>query len=220
MSAFLISASARVASLIALSLLFAALLTGCSLFGVRSGYEEAAHEVLVEEGDFELRRYADAIVARTTTEGNYKEAGNAAFRRLGGYIFGDNVPREEIAMTTPVFQEVAEGEEIAMTTPVFQEAEGDTWVQTFVLPREWSLDSLPQPNDPNVELERLPGGTFAVVRYSGFISKDSIEAEAERLRTWIAEQGWTATGELRSAAYDPPWTLPFLRRNEVQIPVE
>ena len=108
------------------------LLGGGSIFGIRSGYEEAAHEVLLDDGNFEVRQYEDALVARTVTTGDMGEAGSAAFRRLGGYIFGKNVTRDSVAMTTPVFQEEAkpatapESESIAMTTPVFQEesAEG------------------------------------------------------------------------------------------------
>ena len=203
------------------------LLGGGSIFGLRSGYEEAAHEVLLDDGEFEVRQYEDALVARTVTTGDLSEAGSAAFRRLGGYIFGQNVTRDSVAMTTPVFQEEVqraagpESESIAMTTPVFQEeaAEG-TWVQTFVLPREYTMDTLPVPTDPNVELAAVTGIKVAVVRYSGLRSIRSIEAQTERLRAWMVENGLVATGPPRSAAYDPPWTIPFFRRNEVQIPIE
>ena len=203
-----------------------ALASACSVFGIRSGYEEAAHTVLVEDEPFEVRQYEDALIARTVTEGEYGEAGNAAFRRLGGYIFGDNVSQESIAMTTPEFQEPAdpeagESETIAMTTPVFQEQQTDgRWEQTFVLPSEYTLETLPVPTDPNVEITTLPGKRVAVVRFSGFRSMDKLEAQTERLRAWIAERGLTPTGDPRIAAYDPPWTLPFLRRNEIQIEVE
>jgi hypothetical protein len=203
------------------------LLGGGSVFGIRSGYEEAAHEVLFDDGKFEVRQYEDALVARTVTTGDLGEAGSAAFRRLGGYIFGKNVTRDSVAMTTPVFQEEVEtsdepeSESIAMTTPVFQEepAEG-TWVQTFVLPREYTMETLPVPTDPNVELAVLPGLKVAVVRYSGLRSTRSIEEQTERLRAWMAERDLVATDAPRSAAYDPPWTIPFFRRNEVQIPIE
>ena len=203
------------------------LLGGGSVFGIRSGYEEAAHEVLFDDGKFEVRQYEDALVARTVTTGDLGEAGSAAFRRLGGYLFGKTVTRDSVAMTTPVFQEEVEtsdepeSESIAMTTPVFQEepAEG-TWVQTFVLPREYTMETLPVPTDPNVELAVLPGLKVAVVRYSGLRSTRSIEEQTERLRAWMAERDLVATDAPRSAAYDPPWTIPFFRRNEVQIPIE
>ncbi|MDB4426420.1 heme-binding protein, partial [bacterium] len=176
------------------------LLGGGSVFGIRSGYEEAAHEVLFDDGKFEVRQYEDALVARTVTTGDLGEAGSAAFRRLGGYIFGKNVTRDSVAMTTPVFQEEVEtsdepeSESIAMTTPVFQEepAEG-TWVQTFVLPREYTMETLPVPTDPNVELAVLPGLKVAVVRYSGLRSTRSIEEQTERLRAWMAERDLVAT---------------------------
>lgn len=203
------------------------LLGGGSIFGIRSGYEEAAYELLLDDGKFEVRQYEDALVARTVTRGDMGEAGSAAFRRLGGYIFGKNVTRDSVAMTTPVLQEelessgASESESIAMTTPVFQEesAEG-TWVQTFVLPREYTMETLPVPTDPNVELARVTGLKVAVVRYSGLRSTRKIEEQTERLRAWMSERGLVATDAPRSAAYDPPWTIPFLRRNEVQIPIE
>ena len=203
------------------------LLGGGSIFGIRSGYEEAAYELLLDDGKFEVRQYEDALVARTVTKGDMGEAGSAAFRRLGGYIFGKNVTRDSVAMTTPVLQEElkssgpSESESIAMTTPVFQEesAEG-TWVQTFVLPREYTMETLPVPTDPNVELARVTGRKVAVVRYSGLRSTRKIEEQTERLRAWMSERGLVATDAPRSAAYDPPWTIPFLRRNEVQIPIE
>ncbi len=203
------------------------LLGGGSIFGIRSGYEEAAYELLLDDGKFEVRQYEDALVARTVTRGDMSEAGSAAFRRLGGYIFGKNVTRDSVAMTTPVLQEelkssgASESESIAMTTPVFQEesAEG-TWVQTFVLPREYTMETLPVPTDPTVELARARGLKVAVVRYSGLRSTRKIEEQTERLRAWMSERGLVATDAPRSAAYDPPWTIPFLRRNEVQIPIE
>ena len=203
------------------------LLGGGSIFGIRSGYEEAAYELLLDDGKFVVRQYEDALVARTVTRGDMSEAGSAAFRRLGGYIFGKNVTRDSVAMTTPVLQEelkssgASESESIAMTTPVFQEesAEG-TWVQTFVLPREYTMETLPVPTDPTVELARARGLKVAVVRYSGLRSTRKIEEQTERLRAWMSERGLVATDAPRSAAYDPPWTIPFLRRNEVQIPIE
>ena len=201
------------------------LLGGCSVFGIRSGYEEAAHTVLLVDGDFEIRQYDDALIARTVTTGSYSKAGNAAFRRLGGYIFGDNVTQDSVAMTTPVFQQQVdasegESESIAMTTPVYQEQVGDEWVQTFVLPSEYTLETLPVPTDPNVEITTLPGAKVAVIRYSGFINPEAIEEKGALLREWMESQGLVAKSAARSAAYDPPWTLQFLRRNEVQIEID
>ena len=200
------------------------LLSSCTVFGIRSGYEEAAHAVLLEDESFELRKYEDALIARTLTSGEYGPAGSAAFRRLGGYIFGKNQSSESVAMTTPVFREARAagnpGESIAMTTPVLQQDLGGAWQHTFVLPSAYTLESLPIPSDPEVEITRLPGAKVAVVRYSGSISPKSIAKHTERLRDWIAERGLTAISAPRSAAYDPPWTIPYFRRNEVHIEVE
>ena len=206
------------------SIALSGLLTSCTVFGIRSGYEEAAHAVLLEDDAFELRKYDDALVARTVTTGEYGQAGSAAFRRLGGYIFGKNQSRESVAMTTPVFREASsaksQSESIAMTTPVLQQELEGGWMSTFVLPSEYTLETLPIPNDPEVEISRLPGAKVAVVRYSGFISPKSIAKHTERLQAWLTERGLTAISAPRSAAYDPPWTIPFFRRNEVHIEVE
>lgn len=206
------------------SIALSGLLTSCTVFGIRSGFEEASHAVLLKDGAFEVRKYDDALVARTVTTGEYGQAGSAAFRRLGGYIFGKNQSQESVAMTTPVFREVQpakrQSESIAMTTPVLQEELEDGWLSTFVLPSEYTLETLPVPSDPEVQISRLPGAKVAVVRYTGFISPKSITKHTARLQEWISQRGLKAISAPRSAAYDPPWTIPFFRRNEVHIEVE
>ena len=103
--------------------------------------------------------------------------------------------------------------------PAYQQSQIRTQL-SFVLPSEYTMETLPVPTDPNVELAMLPGIKVAVVRYSGFLSAKSIEKQGRRLRDWIEQQGLVATSTPRSAAYDPPWTIPFFRRNEVQIEIE
>ena len=198
--------------------LIAPLLTACTVFGIRSA-EEAPHEVLAEDGEIQIRRYRAAIVAETAVDGEYDETGSTAFNRLGGYIFGNNKKRQEIAMTTPVVREEA-SEEIAMTVPVLQERSGRSWTMTFVMPAEYSLETLPEPLDPAVKLRKQPPRTVATIRYSGPIREERIDEKAAELRAWLKENGYTAASSSRSAGYDPPWTLSFLRRNEVHIDVE
>lgn len=198
-------------------LLAAGLLAGCSVFGVRDA-EQAPYDVLVDAAPIEVRRYPPLLVARTTVDtADYDEASGVGFRRLAGYIFGDNRQGEEIAMTVPVLQQPS-GLEIAMTAPVLQQPSADGWRMSFVMPAGYTLDTLPKPNDDLVELGVQPEKTVAALRYSGFLNSDT-DRRIERLRTWITGNGYRAASPPRLAGYDPPWTLPFLRRNEIQIDV-
>ncbi len=202
-----------------ISILMMAALAGCSVFGVRDT-EEAVYQVTLAEGEFELRQYDPMIVATTFVDGDFDNAGDVAFRRLFGYITGDNSGALKISMTAPVTGlrgADSAGADIAMTAPVSGQAIGPGWAFSFVLPEGYTLDNSPRPSDAEIELKRIPAQRMAVVRYSGLRSKSSFEENTERLRAWLAEQSLQAVSEPMYAGYDPPWTLPFLRRNEVLL---
>lgn len=195
--------------------------TGCSLFGIRS-VEEATYQVIETEDRFEVREYEPLVVAQTTVDATFDEAGNIAFRRLFDYISGANQAQREIAMTAPVMALAAQeagGEEIAMTAPVMSEDTALGWRFAFVLPAGFSLDSAPLPTSPDVTLARLPARKVAVVRYSGSWNKAAYDRNLKSLREWMQQRQLEADSEPRVAGYDPPWTLPFLRRNEVLIDI-
>lgn len=194
------------------------ILSGCTVVGIRNS-EEAAHAVLYEEENIQIRQYEKVLIAQTQTTGKYKESGNEAFKRLAGYIFGENQSKEKIAMTTPVMQK-NQSEKIAMTVPVYQQEKNDTWTMTFVLPSKYTLDTIPEPLNKSVEIKTLPAKKVAAIRYTGLISSKKIEEKAVELQTWLDENGYTPLSEPYSAAYDPPWAIPFLRRNEVHIEIE
>lgn len=200
----------------------ALLLSGCTVFGAAAA-EEPAFEVVSEDGRFEVREYGELLVAQTEVAGTYDESSGAAFRRLANFIFGDNQSREEVAMTAPVLRERSAGESgetIAMTAPVLQEASGDAWIMTFVMPSEYTLETLPRPTDSAVEIRTVPSKRVAVVEFSGLMNKKRFDRYSAELSAWIEENGLTAVSKPRSAGYSPPWTLPPLRRNEVHIDVE
>ena len=192
--------------------------TGCTVFGIRTA-EEARYTTLEKDGRFAVRQYADCVVAETFVDTGYREAGNAAFRRLAGYIFGKNQRREKIAMTAPVVQE-PRSESIAMTAPVLQERSERGWRMAFVLPAEYTVETAPKPVDPKVVVRASEGRKVAVVRYTGWLSEARAQARAEELKHWLGERGYEAASQPRSAAYDPPWTIPFLRRNEIHIDIQ
>ena len=181
-------------------------------------YERRAYDVVEQAGRFEVREYRPAIVAETLVEGDFDEVGNDGFRILAAYIFGENEARRSIEMTAPVTQEPS-SQKIAMTAPVTQEAAERGYRVTFMMPSEYTLETLPQPKDPRVVLRTEPGGRFASIRYSGFWSTSRYERHLGELRVWMGEQGLDATGSPVWARYDPPWTLWFLRTNEILIPV-
>ena len=194
------------------------LASACSVFGIRTT-EEAGYEVLVEDGAFELREYEQLVVVETLVRGDLGEQQNSAFFRLFDYISGKNTAEQKIAMTAPVFQE-PESVEIEMTAPVFQEQTEGGWKMSFVLPRGYTLENAPAPTNEAVVLRQIPARRLASVRYSGFRSEAKLEQQAERLREWISGQELSMRSGPRSAAYDPPFALPFLRRNEVLIEVD
>jgi len=180
---------------------------------------EARFNVIEKEKDFELRRYEPHIVAQTIVEGDFEEVGNKGFRRLFEYINGKNRKKISIPMTAPVLEEIA-SEKIPMTAPVNQERENGKWVISFVMPPDYTLETLPEPLDPSVNLKIVPGRLVAALKYSGTWSTNHYGDKQELLEKTIRAHGLIPIGEPVFARYNPPWTLWFLRRNEVLIPVE
>jgi len=180
--------------------------------------EEPRHAVIEKTGAFELRRYEPMVLAEVVETGERGAAANAGFRALAGYIFGDNAPKTKIAMTAPVTQ--TRGEKIAMTAPVTQSRESGGWIVRFVMPDGATRASLPAPTNPAVRLVDLPGRTVAVRRFSGFATETALRRETDALNAEIAQRKLHPSGAATVAFYDPPWTLPFMRRNEVMLEIE
>lgn len=193
--------------------------SGCSFLGIRTE-EQPRYEVLAREGRYEVRRYAPYLTATVVTRGSFRETQGQSFRVLAGYIFGKNQASARIPMTAPVAME-PRSEKIAMTAPVqMQEAGAGAWAMTFALPSRYTLETAPKPLDPRIVLREVPAGTVAAARYTWGFSEDRARRHEAGLRAWLAAQGaYEPDGEARISGYDPPWTLPFLRRNEVMIPV-
>ena len=181
--------------------------------------EEPAFKTVLKDGNFEVRDYPALVVAEVTVSGEQKEAARKGFRLLAGYIFGGNKRRQSIAMTAPVAQE-PNSEKIAMTAPVTQIQNAGTWTVRFTMPSAYTLDALPEPNDPKVHLRRLPPERFAVLRFSGLAGQSDVDAKSEELVSATRTHHLRAIGRVSLAQYNPPWTLWFMRRNEVMIPVK
>lgn len=203
-------------------------LAACSVVGMRDGTEEPRFEIRARLGDVEIRDYGQRLAAETLVtidevQGDEMAARNAGFRRVAGYIFGANRSGEKIAMTAPVAQESARGgmgEKIAMTAPVAQERDlRGGWRIRFFLPADRAWETLPVPNDPAVELVRVPASRMAVLRFTGDRDAGAVAARKAELLAALQSGPWQAAGEAVAWFYDPPWTLPWLRRNEVAVPV-
>lgn len=177
--------------------------------GIRVGTEEPHHLSTPLTGRVQLRRYGPRIAAETTVDADEERARNIGFRRLAGYIFGANHRRESIAMTAPV------SDTIAMTAPVAQSRS----TIRFYMPSKWTMDTLPAPDDDRVRLVKVPGETVAVLRFSGDRSPRAVAAHTAELLETLRANDIEVTGEPQAWFYDPPWTLPWRRRNEIAVTV-
>lgn len=205
-------------------------LAGCSAFGIRSGTEEPSYRLLAMEGGVEIREYGPRVVAETLVEGDADDVRNEGFRRLAGYIFGDNRAKAKIAMTAPVAQALASekpasekpaSDKLAMTAPVSQDRDASgLWRIRFFAPTSMTMETMPTPNDARVIVATTPAQTLAVRRFTGDRSAEAVKTEETLLRESITSLNWVADGAAVAWFYDPPWTLAFLRRNEVAVPVK
>jgi len=187
--------------------------------------EEPKYSVLEKSGDFELREYAPMVVAETIVDGDLDDASSAGFKRIADYIFGNNTARaggnEKISMTAPVTM-APKSEKISMTAPVGMQPKAgldntNQWRMYFVMPSKYTLDTLPSPNNPAVTLRAIPASRFAVLRFSGLTGEEKTANKTAELLAWLKTKQITPISEPELARYNPPWTLPFLRRNEVMV---
>jgi hypothetical protein len=195
------------------------ILTGIILFkgGDAMSYETPNYKAEKHANGIEIRTYPSLLVAEVTTTGTRKDSISDAFRLLADFIFGNNAPQAKIAMTTPVVQE--QGAKIAMTTPVVQEESGQGWKTRFVMPKEYTLETLPKPNNNAVKIYKTLPKKVAAIRFSWRASDSNIAKHEKILSDFIAANNLKTKAEATYAYYDPPWTLPFFRRNEVMFEI-
>ena len=192
-----------------------------SIFFLSSGFalaatEEPKYSVLLKEDAFELRQYAALIVAETAVNGDMDSASSQGFRAIADFIFGNNkAPGQntsaKIAMTAPV-----------TVQPRTQEnslREAKDWRIQFVMPTDYTMATLPKPNNQAVQLREVPAQRFAVLRYSGLNTESKVEDKTNELLVWVKTKNWQMAGSPQLSRYDPPWTLPMWRRNELRVEV-
>ena len=190
------------------------------LVGIRTGTEQPKYTVVEQFGTVEIRHYGPRLAAETVATGPVETARSAGFRKVAGYIFGGNTAKTSIAMTAPVAQSAGTSQAIAMTAPVIQAAEpGGGWRIQFIMPSKYTRATLPVPTDPEVKIVDVPAQDYAVLRYTGSTDAAGVSRNTASLKAGLIGKPWRITGEPLAWFYDPPWTAPFLRRNEVAVPV-
>jgi len=187
--------------------------------------EEPQFSTIEKSEAFELRAYAPQLVAEVKVEGDLDTASSQGFRLIAAFIFGQNQVSEKISMTAPVAIETARSTKIAMTVPVGIEAGKDSgkgvnqWVFSFVMPSEYTMATLPKPLNPLVTIRELPAQRRAAITFSGFYNEAKVLEKTKALEEWIKSKQWQAIGNPQFARYNPPWSIPFMRRNEILITV-
>ena len=184
---------------------------------IMSHVEQAKYKVVESHNNIEIRAYAPMIVAEVEVAGKREDAIKQGFRVIADYIFGDNIPAKNIAMTAPVTQ--TQGEKVAMTAPVIQQADNDVWKIRFVMPDGYTLTTLPVPKNNAVKLKQISEKRFAVIRFSGVPDNQKLHHNELKLLAFIQDKHLKTISVATYAFYNPPWTLPFLRRNEVMFEI-
>lgn len=181
--------------------------------------EEPKYTVLEKEPPFEIRAYTPMILAEVQVEGDLDGASSQGFRLIAAYIFGQNQVSEKIAMTAPVtvVDQSVKNAKIAMTAPVGIESNAGKWVVSFVMPAEYTMETIPKPLNSQVQLRQIPAVKKAVISFSGFYNDQKVAEKTLELEQWMKSKNLQSGGTPNFARYNPPWTLPFMRRNEVMI---
>ena len=186
---------------------------------IMSNIEHAKYKVVRHQGQIEIRDYEAMIVAEVQVEGDREAAISEGFSMIADYIFGNNVSLGKEPMTMPVTQKSSE--KIAMTAPVQQQSIGShSWKVNFIMPYSYTLATLPIPINIAVKMKKISEKRFAVIRFSGIANSSQLEDQTKELENFIAQQKLYPIARPTYAFFNPPWTLPFLRRNEVMIEIK
>ena len=179
-----------------------------------SRVEQPKYTVMAKTGTIEVRQYPTMIVAEVQVQGVRQVAIRDGFRMLADFIFGNNHLQKQVAMTAPVQQQSTT---IAMTAPVQQQAAQAGWWVRFVMPSTYTMATLPKPNNTAVKVRLVPASQYVVIRFSGLASERNMAAQRAMLEQYVQMHKLRVYGAPTYAFYNPPWTLPFFRRNEIML---
>ena len=188
-----------------------------------SNVERTDYIIVKKMKGYEIREYPPHIVAQVKVQGSYEESIKEGFRILAGYIFGGNTKKESISMTAPVVAQTGEkiklSENISMTAPVVAKTEGDSQIISFGMPRSYTLETLPRPNNSRVNIVTIPAKKYAVMRFSWYRSDKRIKRVQEKLFISLKHDKIIYAGSASYAVYNAPWTPPWMILNEVLVEV-
>ena len=203
-------------------LLLASLLFINNFFNTAMATEEPEFKLISEEGEFQIREYDPKIIAQVEVEGDFDEASSKGFKLLADYIFGNNLldgGSKKISMTTPVEMSPM-AENLLMTSSILDDQVNNKWSINLIMPQEFSLDTLPKPNNSQVNIIEVPKEKYAVILFSGLIRESSYAEKVELLSNYLEENSFKQKSAIKIARYNPPWTLPFFRRNELMVRID
>ncbi|MDG1095233.1 MAG: heme-binding protein [Methylophilaceae bacterium] len=183
--------------------------------------DEPEFRLILKEDKFEIREYIPKIIAQIEVFGDFDDASSKGFKILADYIFGNNTINDgnsRIEMTAPVEMEPI-SQKINMAKPLLTQGRDNDWIISFIMPNEFTLETLPKPNNKSIKILSLPKEKYAVIVFSGLVRESSYLEKETLLNQFIEEKKLKTSGEIKIARYNPPWTLPFFRRNELMIKV-
>ena len=193
------------------------LIVGVLAGPVMSNVEKPDYKVIQTEQNIEIRQYEPMIIAEVEVDAKREDAIRDGFRLIADYIFGNNTVQRDISMTAPVQQQ--ESQKIAMTAPVQQQSTGRSWQISFVMPSKYSMETLPEPKNDRVRLKEIMTKKFVVIKFSGTNSNENVTEHENQLMNYIESNQIKIIDSPKYAFYNAPWTLPFMRRNEVMIEI-
>jgi len=168
--------------------------------------ETPKYTLVNKENGFEIRQYNSMIIATTSVRSDYSDAASTGFRRIASYIFGGNSASMTIEMTAPVLTNTPDPEDI--------------YEIQFVMPSEYSMEDLPQPNSQNVTLKKVNLGKTAVLRFGGWATKDRASHYQNKLSDLLIASGFKVDGTFMVAQYNSPWAIPPFRKNEIIVQIK
>ncbi len=213
---------------------------------VQHTIDQPQYTVLIPNKNYEIRQYKSYIVAQTQVQGDYRQAASLGFRILADYIFGNNTKQSTVQMTAPVAIKeseniqmtapvtitentninmtspvtIKESESINMTSPVTITKDQQDYTVSFVMPFDYTLQTLPKPNNTQVEIKTQPARKVAALKFSWYADPKRVEAKKQELRSLLSQDGVSTKGTPEYAGYDAPLSAPWLRRNEIIIEIE
>ena len=191
---------------------------GAAMIGpIMSNVEVPAYKIVKKEQNIEIRQYPPLIIAEVKTAGSRQDSIGNGFRILADFIFGNNEGEKQLSMNGPIRQQ--EGIKIAMTAPVQQEKTDTEWAISFIMPSKFSIDTIPNPINDRIKIIQIPSKRYAVITFSGRSTEANLTKHTNELEIYMNGSSYSKVGNAKYAFYNPPWTLPFLRRNEVQFEI-